>query len=168
MDIVCRAPNAFGTPQTNRPRTADPSRSASVVSAFAERLPTAAGELCSRSQRLNDRSTGIVLQTKERLACVPLIAFIRFEVNLLRADGIMAKDRVQNRVDHTTTDQTSVLLFIEDNCLGGQRIGQGSFDSIATPITQMFEFKNDGAGGNGGKLILDPKTGQPVHGGGGQ
>ena len=74
----------------------------------------------------------------------------------------------KNFVDHTTTDQTSVLLFIEDNWLEGQRIGQGSFDSIASPITQMFEFKNDGAGGNGGKLILDPNTGQPVHGGGGQ
>src|SRR5215467_12188448 len=72
----------------------------------------------------------------------------------------------KNFVDHTVTDQTSVLRFIEDNWLGGQRIGQGSFDSIATPITQMFEFKNDGAGGNGGKLILDPNTGQPAHGGG--
>jgi len=72
----------------------------------------------------------------------------------------------KNFVDHTTTDQTSVLLFIEDNWLEGQRIGQGSFDSIASPITQMFEFKNDGAGGNGGKLILDPNTGLPAHGGG--
>ncbi len=36
-----------------------------------------------------------------------------------------------NYVDHTLTDQTSVTKFIEDNWLGGERIGQGSFDAIA-------------------------------------
>lgn len=71
-----------------------------------------------------------------------------------------------NFVDHSVTDQTSVLRFIEDNWLGGQRIGQGSFDAIATSITQMFNFKN-GAGGNGNKLILDPSTGEPANGNGG-
>ena len=35
-----------------------------------------------------------------------------------------------NFVDHTVTDQSSVPHFIEDNWLGGERIGQGSFDSI--------------------------------------
>jgi phospholipase C len=69
----------------------------------------------------------------------------------------------RNFVDHTVTDQTSVLRFIEDNWLSGQRIGQGSFDSIASAITQMFNFNNQGNQDNGsGKLILDPKTGQPV------
>ncbi len=34
-----------------------------------------------------------------------------------------------NYVDHTMTDQSSTIRFIEDNWLGGQRIGQGSFDS---------------------------------------
>ena len=34
----------------------------------------------------------------------------------------------ENFVDHTITDQTSVIHFIEDNWLEGQRIGQGSFD----------------------------------------
>ena len=32
-------------------------------------------------------------------------------------------------VDGTLTDQTSVLRFIEDNWLGAQRIGYGSFDA---------------------------------------
>jgi phospholipase C len=64
----------------------------------------------------------------------------------------------RNFVDHTVTDQTSVLRFIEDNWLAGQRIGQGSFDSIASTITQMFNFNAE----NQDKLILDPKTGQPV------
>ena len=36
-----------------------------------------------------------------------------------------------NFVDHTVTDQSSILRFIEDIFLGGQRIGAGSFD--ATP-----------------------------------
>jgi len=74
----------------------------------------------------------------------------------------------RNFVDHTMTDLTSVLRFIEDNWLGGQRIGQGSFDSIASTIAQMFDFNNDdgGDGGDGGKLILDPATGQPAQGGG--
>jgi phospholipase C len=52
------------------------------------------------------------------------------------------------------------------NWLGGQRIGQGSFDTIASTITQMFDFKNGGAGGNGDKFILDPSTGEPGHGDG--
>ena len=63
-----------------------------------------------------------------------------------------------NFVDHTTTDQTSVLRFIEDNWLGGQRIGQGSFDAIANSITQMFDFQ---APKNSGRLYLDPNTGEP-------
>jgi len=71
----------------------------------------------------------------------------------------------RNFVDHTATDITSPLRLIEDNWLGGQRIGQGSFDSIANSMIQMFEFHN-GDGGNGDKLILDPNTGEPAHGDG--
>jgi phospholipase C len=64
-----------------------------------------------------------------------------------------------NFVDHSVTDQSSVLRFIEDNWLGGQRIGQGSFDALANSITQMFDF---GQNQQGNLLILDPNTGQPV------
>jgi phospholipase C len=64
-----------------------------------------------------------------------------------------------NSVDHTMTDQTSVLRFIEDNWLGGQRIGQGSFDAIASPLNQMFDFRqniqND-------LVILNENTGEVV------
>jgi phospholipase C len=67
----------------------------------------------------------------------------------------------QNFVDHAVTDQTSVLRFVEDNWLGGQRIGQGSFDSIASSIGQMFDFSNQDQEQNA-KLILDPTTGQPT------
>jgi len=46
----------------------------------------------------------------------------------------------KNYVDHTLTDQTSVIRFIEDNWLSGERVGGGSFDSIAGPMTGMFDF----------------------------
>ena len=67
----------------------------------------------------------------------------------------------RNFVDHTLTDQTSVLRFIEDNWLSGERIQPGgSFDTIAGSINQMFDFENQGNGDN--KLILDPQTGVVV------
>jgi phospholipase C len=62
----------------------------------------------------------------------------------------------RNFVDHTITDQTSVIHFIEDNWLGGQRIGQGSFDGIANSLTQMFDFTRMRENGT---LFLDPSTG---------
>jgi phospholipase C len=47
----------------------------------------------------------------------------------------------KNYIDHTLTDQTSVLKFVEDNWLGGQRIQNGgSFDTIAGTIQNMFSF----------------------------
>jgi phospholipase C len=51
----------------------------------------------------------------------------------------------KNYVDHTLTDQTSVLRFIEDNWLGGERVGGGSFDSIAGPMTGIFDFAHPDA-----------------------
>jgi phospholipase C len=62
-----------------------------------------------------------------------------------------------NFVDHTLTDQSSILRFVEDNWLNGQRIGQGSFDAISGSIQNMFDFSN---GGKTPKLNLDPSTGQ--------
>jgi phospholipase C len=70
----------------------------------------------------------------------------------------------KNFVDHTLTDQSSVLRFIEDNWLGGDRI-QGSFDAIAGSITQMFEFsegQNDQGDQGHGAFLLNPSTGQPI------
>jgi phospholipase C len=63
----------------------------------------------------------------------------------------------QNFVDHSVTDQTSAIHFIEDNWLNGQRIGNGSFDSIANSITQMFNFTKVRTNGT---LFLNPSTGQ--------
>ena len=63
----------------------------------------------------------------------------------------------QNFVDNTVTDQSSVIRFIEDNWLAGQRIGNGSFDTIANSITQMFKFN---AIRSNGVLFLNPTTGE--------
>ena len=60
----------------------------------------------------------------------------------------------QNYVDHTVTDQTSILRFIEDNWLDSQRI-MGSFDTLAGRLNSMFEFKNP----DNTPYILDPSTG---------
>jgi phospholipase C len=54
------------------------------------------------------------------------------------------------------TDQTSVLRFIEDNWLHGERVGGGSFDAIAGSINAMFDFAHPDAR----PLLLDPTTGQ--------
>jgi phospholipase C len=65
-----------------------------------------------------------------------------------------------NYVDNTVTDQSSVIRFIEDNWLNGQRIGQGSYDGIANSISSLFDFNqvvsND-------LYILNQDTGEPVN-----
>lgn len=63
-----------------------------------------------------------------------------------------------NFVDHTLTDQASVVRFIEDNWLSGQRIGQGSMDAIAGPITNMFNFSGSSPN-NATPVLLSPVTG---------
>lgn len=67
----------------------------------------------------------------------------------------------QNYVDHSATDQSSILRFIEDNWDLG-RIGNGSTDAIAGPLDGMFDF--DDNHGTAPPLILDPPTGQIVAG----
>jgi phospholipase C len=62
----------------------------------------------------------------------------------------------RNAVDHTTTDQTSVLRFIEDNW-GLGRIGGRSFDAWAGTLDGLFNYTDR----DSHKLILDPSTGNP-------
>jgi phospholipase C len=64
----------------------------------------------------------------------------------------------KNFVDHTLTDQSSVIAFIEDNWGTGQ-IGGDSFDAFAGSLSNMFDFSNSAFGAR--RLILDPATGQP-------
>ena len=51
----------------------------------------------------------------------------------------------------------NIIHFVEDNWLGVERIGQGSFDALANSITQMFNFNKIR---NNGTLFLNPSTGQ--------
>lgn len=62
----------------------------------------------------------------------------------------------ENYVDHTMIDQSSTIRFIEDNWLGGERIGNGSFDALAGRINGMFEFGHPQMS----KLFLDESTGE--------
>ena len=70
----------------------------------------------------------------------------------------------QNFVDHSVTDQTSILRFIEDNWRTG-RIGNFSMDSKAGSLANLFQF---GEGDHAGKLFLDPSSGQPASQDGGE
>ncbi len=65
----------------------------------------------------------------------------------------------KNVIDATPTDQTSVTKFIEDTFLVGQRIGGGSFDSIAGSLNNMFDFSNGAAAPNPNVVLLNPATG---------
>jgi phospholipase C len=64
-----------------------------------------------------------------------------------------------NYVDHTLIDQASVVRFIEDNWLGGARIGGGSFDASSGNIMGMFDFNGNG---KHPVLYLDPASGTRV------
>jgi phospholipase C len=64
----------------------------------------------------------------------------------------------RNFVDGTFTDQSSVPQFIEDNWLGGQRIGGGAADASAGSLDNMFSFRD----GDNSRLFLNPSTGEPT------
>jgi phospholipase C len=70
-----------------------------------------------------------------------------------------------NYVSHNLTNTSSITKFIEDNWLGGHRIGGGSYDAISGSLTArggLFDFRRFP---NLQPLILDPATGEPVSGG---
>jgi phospholipase C len=69
---------------------------------------------------------------------------------------VISRFAKQNFVDHSVTDQTSILRFIEDNWKLG-RISN-SFDALAGSLNNMFDFDEARAG----KLILNPQTGERV------
>jgi phospholipase C len=62
-----------------------------------------------------------------------------------------------NFVDHSVTDQSSILRFVEDNWQTG-RIGNASFDTKAGSLNNMFSFTKAEAN----TLLLDPTTGKPT------
>lgn len=58
-------------------------------------------------------------------------------------------------VDNTFTTQTSIVRFIEDNWLDGQRIGGGSADAWTGSLNGMLDFAHPATP----PLFLDPATG---------
>ncbi len=60
-----------------------------------------------------------------------------------------------NYVSNTPISQASVVKFIEDNWLGGQRLGGGSFDATAGSIMGLFDFSKAA----GTKVFIDPAQG---------
>jgi phospholipase C len=61
-----------------------------------------------------------------------------------------------NYVDHTLITQASVVKFIEDNWLGGTRLGGGSHDATTGSIMSLFDFTN---GGKTPAVYVDTNTG---------
>jgi phospholipase C len=66
----------------------------------------------------------------------------------------------QNFVDHAVNDQSSVLQFVENNWLGGERIGGGSFDVLSGNLELLFDFTGTHTAP---PLVLDPTMGTVVH-----
>ena len=62
----------------------------------------------------------------------------------------------QNFVDHSITDQSSILQFIEDNWKLG-RMGDSSFDALAGSLVNMFDLDSKD---HAHRLIPDPNTGE--------
>jgi phospholipase C len=68
-----------------------------------------------------------------------------------------------NYVSHTYTTQASVVRFIEDNWLRGQRLGGGSFDATSGSIMDLFDFDQDHSHDfRTDALFLDPTTGTAI------
>jgi phospholipase C len=64
----------------------------------------------------------------------------------------------ENFVSGALADQSSILRFIEDNWLDGQRVSEISFDNIAGSIEGMFDFSRTDTR----RLFLAPHTGVPL------
>jgi phospholipase C len=67
-----------------------------------------------------------------------------------------------NAVDSTFTTQASIIRFVEDNWLGGARIGDQSFDATAGTLTNLFDF--DPGHARTPKLFLSPSDGTVLGG----
>ena len=67
-----------------------------------------------------------------------------------------------NFVSNNLTDQSSVVKFIEDNWLKGQRLGKGSFDATAGSLDAPGGVLNFHTRPHFQPLILNPTTGEPV------
>jgi phospholipase C len=65
-----------------------------------------------------------------------------------------------NYVSHGYVSQASVVRFIEDNWLHGERLGGGAFDATTGSIMDMFDFSH---GPRDQKLFLSTDSGEPIN-----
>ncbi|HEY2574969.1 MAG TPA: alkaline phosphatase family protein, partial [Streptosporangiaceae bacterium] len=70
----------------------------------------------------------------------------------------------QNYVSHNLTNQASVITFIEDNWLNGQRAAGGSFDSISGSLDAANGVLDTNVKPHLTPVILNPNTGEVVSG----
>jgi phospholipase C len=68
----------------------------------------------------------------------------------------------ENYVSHNVTDQSSVVKFIEDNWVGGQSTGPGSFTRIAGSLAAPGGVLDFRARPHFNPVILSPTTGEVV------
>jgi phospholipase C len=73
---------------------------------------------------------------------------------------VIAPYAKKNYVDHTVTDQSSIIAFIEDNW-GVPRL-PNSMDSIAGSITNMLDLSKRVGRHHSNQLFLDPSTGTVI------
>jgi phospholipase C len=66
----------------------------------------------------------------------------------------------QNYISHVQISQSSIIRFIEDNWLGSQRLGEGSFDANAGSIMDLFNFTS--TGGSTPRRYVYPTSGLPL------
>jgi phospholipase C len=67
-----------------------------------------------------------------------------------------------NYVSRNRTDTTSIVKFIENNWLGGRRLGGGSYDAIAGNLYAPGGLLNFRIRPNFRPVILNPTTGEVV------
>ena len=68
----------------------------------------------------------------------------------------------QNYVSHNLTNTASIVTFIEDNWLGGQRLGDGSYDAISGSLYARGGLLNFRTRPHFRPVILNPVTGEVV------
>jgi phospholipase C len=66
----------------------------------------------------------------------------------------------QNYVSHNLTDTASIIKFVEDNWLGGERIGGGSFDASSGSLDAPGGVLDFDVIPHLAPVILDPTTGE--------
>ncbi len=134
-----------------------PFNPAQPVSGVSPKNAVGAGQIATSGVCATPGATAASIEVNARCGHGPRLPFM-----------VLSPYAKQNFVDHTVTDQTSSLRFIETNWKldfidgpdalePGQQLGQGSFDHLAGSILNMLDFDD---APNLTTLILDPTTGR--------